>query len=301
MKILVTGANGLLGSNLCMMWFKNNEVYATGINKPNIPNCFNYKLDILNKQDLKLIENIKPDIVIHCAALTNLEFCEENENIVEKINFGGTKNIAETCKKIGCYLIHISTDALFNGKKGNYSEEDIPNPINIYGKTKLKAEEIVKKIGGNYIILRTNIYGWNLQNKFSLAEWMLDKLEKNEKLPGFEDVYFSPLLVNNLGKIILELISKKYIGILNVASSETCSKLDFAKKIAQVFELNENLIYPVNSDTIKFKAKRAKKMTLNVDKAKNILETPLLNVKEGLKEFKKLRKNGFVNKLKVNS
>ena len=301
MKILITGAKGLLGSNLALMYCKEYEIHATDKQKPNFEKCFNYELDITKKEDLKIIEEVKPDLVVHCAALVNLDFCEENKDLAKKINAEGTKNIAEACKKAGSYLIHISTDAVFDGEKGNYLEEDITNPLSVYAKTKLKAEENIKKVNEKFSILRTNIYGWNSQDKFSLAEWMLDKLEKNEKFPGFEDIYFSPLLVNNLGEVILEVYEKGYNGILNVVGSESCSKLDFAKKIARVFNLDKELIYPTNSDDVHFKAKRAKKITLNIDKAKNRLQTPLLNVEEGLKEFKKLRESGFVDELKKNN
>ncbi len=292
-KILITGAEGLLGSNLCRMYSKNNtekyEVYATSKTKPNFPHCQNYKLDILNKEDLKLIEKLKPDVIVHCAALVNLDYCELHPEEAKKVNAEGAKNLALAAKKAGSYLVHISTDAIFDGTKGNYKEEDLPNPISVYGKTKLLAEKEVSSSGAKYVSIRTNIYGWNKKEKLSLAEWMLNKLEKNEKLTAFKDVFFSPILVNNLGEAILELSAIKHQGILHVAGSESCSKLEFARKIAQVFDFNDNLITEISVDDLNLKAKRTKNMSLNVEKAKTILKTKLWNVKEGLKQFKELR------------
>jgi dTDP-4-dehydrorhamnose reductase len=298
MKILITGANGLLGSNLCTMYSMQNEVYATDIIKPDLPKCQNYKLDILDKKDLLLVEKIKPDLIVHCAALVNVDFCEEHPEDADKINHIGARNIAEVSKKAGSYLIHISTDSIFDGRSGNYKEDDKPNPINAYAKTKLEAENAVQKTGGNYAITRTNIYGWNRQNKESLAEWMLHKLERKEELPAVNDVYFSPILVNNLGEVILELYSLKYKGILHVCGSESCSKLDFAKRLCNVFKLDSKLIKPISKNSLNFKAKRPDNMSLNCSKAKGLLKTRLLNVEEGLKRFKELRENGFMEELR---
>ncbi len=298
MKILITGANGMLGSNLCTEYSKENEVYATGIVKPDLVGCFNYKMDILNEEDLKLIEEKKPDLIVHCAALVNVDYCEEHIDEAEKINSLGSRNIAEASKKVGSYLVHISTDAVFDGEVGNYKEEDKTNPLNEYAKTKLNAERNIQEVGGNYVIVRTNIYGWNRQDKKSLAEWMIDKLENNEKLPSFKDVYFSPILVNNLGEAILELYDLGYKGILNIAGSESCSKLEFAEKIADIFGFDKKLIKPISIDDLNLKAKRSKNMTLNLEKARNLLKTKLLGVKEGLEKFKELKEKGFLDELK---
>ncbi len=298
MKILITGTKGLLGSNLALMYTKNHEVYATSKEKPAFNFCLNYKLDITNEEDIKIISKLNPDIVIHCAALTNVDYCEKNFQLAEEINVDGTRKVADACKKIGCYLVHISTDAIFDGEKGNYIEEDAPNPINIYGKTKLQAENTIKNIGGKYCIIRTNIYGWNFQEKNSLAEWILEKLEKNEEILGFADIFFNPINTINLGAAILELCEKKYQGVLNLGGSESCSKFEFAKRIAEKFGLNIGLVNLSNSEVVNFAAKRSKNMTLDISKAQNILETKIENLSDGIAEFKKLRDNGFVKILK---
>lgn len=298
MKILITGANGLLGSNLCSIYSKNNEVIATSNTKPTFSNCFNYKLDITKPEELILIEKIKPYLIIHCAALVNVDYCEEHPEEAELVNTIGTKNIALAAKKSGSYLIHISTDAIFDGQKGDYSEIDKPNPINIYARTKLEAEKEVQSIGDNYALVRTNIYGWNRKkNQKSLAEWMLDKLESREKMPAFKDVLYSPILVNNLAEAILELYGMRFNGIINIAGSESCSKLAFAYRLSEVFGLDKKLILPASVDELKLKAKRSKNMSLNVEKAQKLLKTKLLSVKDGLKTFKELKEKGYLEEL----
>lgn len=293
MKILVTGANGLLGSNLCFMYRENFEVIATSRKKPNIKGCNNVKLDITVREDVKKAEKLNPDMIIHCAALTNVDYCEEHPEEAKEVHVTGSKNMAELARKTNSYLVHISTDAVFDGKKGNYSEKDTTKPMNIYGETKLEAEKEVLRIHKQSAVVRTTIYGWNKKDQFSIAEWMLDKLENDKELTGFKDIFFSPILVNNLGEAILELYELKYKGIINVAGSESCSKLEFAYKIAETFNLDKKKIVPIMSDNINFKAKRSKKATLNVEKAKRLLDTKLLNIKEGLERFKELRDNGY--------
>ena len=286
MKILILGARGLLGSNLSFMFSKNHDILAAGKNKPNFIFATNYTVDVTKEEDLKIIGREKPDLVINCVALTNVDFCEENFELSMETNALAAEKIAKACKDSNSYFIHISTDAVFDGEKGNYKETDETNPINVYGETKLEAEKLIGKIGGAYSIIRTNIYGWNHLNKFSLAEWMLDKLNNNEQLHAFYDIKTSPINVTNLGRAIINLFEKKYNGIIHIAGSEIASKFDFAKKVAKVFNFDETLIVKDSSESINFKAKRGKDLGLNVELAQSILDTDLFGVEEGLQEFK---------------
>jgi dTDP-4-dehydrorhamnose reductase len=292
-RVLITGGSGLLGSNLSTIFKEDFKVYFTfNKNSINLRDCEGVKLDLTNFEETKkLILKIKPKVIIHCAALTNVDYCEENPKEAELINSEATKNIGEISNEIKSKLIYLSTDSVFDGVKGDYSEEDKTNPLNVYGRTKLEGEEYVKDSCRDYLIVRTNIYGWNAISKYSLAEWMLDKLEKNEEFYGFKDISFTPISVNNLGRAILEACKKDIRGLYHIAGSEKCSKFEFANTIADVFNLNKNLIKSVNSDILDFKAKRAKNMSLNTEKIQRSLETKLLGVKEGLEEFKSLRKS----------
>ena len=298
-KILITGGSGLLGSNIAKLAVSEFDVHATyNKNKVRIKDVHFFQLDLTKKEQLVKIEQIRPDFIIHCAAITNVDYCEDHPNEAYNQNVLTSINIAEIAKKIRAYLIHISTDSVFDGEKGDYKEDDTPNPINIYGKTKLKAEQNVLSTHAHSCVVRTNIYGWNKRDKFSLAEWMLNKLTNNEELPALKDVYFSPILVNDLAEVLFKLQERKYAGIIHIAGSETCSKLDFAYMVAEVFDLDKSLIKPVSIHELGLKAPRGKNTSLNVSKAKKILKGHLASVKEGLEEMKRLREEGYVEELK---
>jgi dTDP-4-dehydrorhamnose reductase len=296
MRILITGAEGMLGSNLCVMYAKSHEVIATGRNRPIISGCDNRSLDITSTHDARLISELAPDLVVHCAALTNVDQCEREPELARQINALGAEIIAKEAKKAGAACIHISTDAVFDGEKGGYSEADEPHPIQAYGKSKLEAERLVAS--HDALIVRTCIYGWNRKAKQSLAEWMISTLEKGEKIQGWTDIRFSPILVNNLGDALLELHAKGQKRIIHVAGSEGCSKFEFACAVARVFGLDARLIRPTLSSHAKLQAPRAKDLTLNVTAASGMLSTRLLGIRAGLEKMCKLRDEGFLDELR---
>jgi dTDP-4-dehydrorhamnose reductase len=299
-RIFVTGGSGLLGSNIVKIALSNYDVYSNYMkNKVVLEGAKFYKIDLSIVEQVEIIDKIKPDLIIHCAALTSVDYCAENPDQAYKVNVLSTINLVKIAKKIKAYFVHISTDSVFDGIKGDYKEGDIKNPLNIYGKTKLEAEDKVLSEYDNACIIRTNIYGWNkLVDKCSLAEWMISKLNRNETLPGIRDVFFTPILVNDLGDIILELYYKKYRGVLHIGSRDKCSKLDFAYKLARIFELNEDLIQPISMDELTLKALRGKDMSLDVSKAKECLSMGLPSIEDGLRKMKMLRDNGYVKLLK---
>ena len=298
-KIFITGGSGLLGSNIAKLAASKFHVYsAYNKNKVSMRGVHFFQIDLAKKDNLNKIKEICPDFIIHCAALANVDYCEEYPDEAYKQNVLVSGYIAETAKEIGSRLIHISTDHVFNGEKGDYKESDPPNPINIYGKTKLESEQKVLSIYPGACVVRTNIFGWNKIARLSLAEWMIDKLTNNKELPGLKDIYFSSILVNNLAEILFKLQEKKYEGIIHITGSESCSKLDFARKIAEVFNLDKSLIKPVSIRDIGLKAPRGKNTSLNVSKAKRVLKECLPGIEENLKEMKSLLEEGYVKELK---
>ncbi len=296
-NLIITGVSGLLGSNLALEAIEREyKVVGFYLNHPiSLPGVTTKSVDISNKEVIEEIKAIQPDYIIHCASPTNLDYLEETPREAEKNIVEATQNIVDAARVVKAKLIHISTDAIFDGKKGDYKEDDLPNPINVYASAKLKAEKEVEKLE-NSIIIRTTIYGWNSQNKLSLAEWMLTKLRNNEELPSFYDIKFSPILVNDLSKLIFQLIEKEFTGTINLCARDPVTKLEFAQLIAKTFNLNQSLIKPTSSDTINFKAKRAKNMSLNTKKSQAILKLP--TVEQGLESFKRLEEVGYSKKLK---
>jgi len=289
----------LLGSNIVMAATSRFEVYASyNKNKVEMNGAVFLRADITDKSHLKRIEQFSPDLIIHCAALTSIDDCEDAPDRAYRQNALASRNIAELAARTGAYLIHISTDAVFDGTRGNYSEADKPNPVSVYGKTKLQAEREVLSIRPSSCVVRTNIYGWNKTDKFSLAEWMLNKLENNDELPAFKDIIFSPILVNDLIVRLFALYDKEFSGIIHLAGGEPCSKLDFANVLAEVFALDKSLIRPTTIDSLNLRAPRGRNISLDVSRAQALLNTPLPKVRDGLVEMKRLRDRGYVEALK---
>ncbi|GAI18632.1 unnamed protein product, partial [marine sediment metagenome] len=191
-RVLITGASGLLGANVALTASKKKdlEVYATYKSHPvRINKCRTFYLDITHKKEVEQsMLKINPDFVIHTAALANVDQCQQYKREAWVINVSGTENLVEAVEKINSRLVYISTDSVFDGRRGWYTEKDRPNPLNYYAKTKLAGEKIVEGRNGNHTIIRTNIYGWNITGKFSLAEWVIDGLKNRKTLTMFKDV-----------------------------------------------------------------------------------------------------------------
>lgn len=240
------------------------------------------------------ISDVKPDAIVNCAANTNVDFLEKNPKLAFSINSEGAANVAKISNQNNLRLIHISTDSVFDGKRGMYSEEDIPNPINVYSKSKAEGEKSVKENSANHVIVRTNFYGRDKNNRF-LFNWVLDSLRNKRQIVGFSDVFFTPLEISNLSKILCELLLNNYVGTLHLASDEMISKYDFAKKIARTFSLDENLIKNGSIDSMNFTAKRPKNTSLKNDKSKKLLKTPIISLDEWLNEIKHNHKENGIN------
>lgn len=240
-------------------------------------------LDITQIESIeKIIQKIKPKIVINCAARVDVDNLENNPDLAYSVNSYGPQNLAKILKKNKIKLIHISSDGIFDGVEGNYSEKDIPKPINIYGKSKLLGEELIQKNNHDFIIIRTNFYGNDKNEKF-VFNWILNNLKQKKQIIGFDDVIFSPLEVSNLSRIIIELSTSEFKGIINLASDLHLSKFDFACKIAEEFSLEKKFIKKGKIELNKFLAKRPKNTSLKNDLMKSIIKSPVLSLSQSLK------------------
>jgi len=299
--ILVTGASGLLGSNFVMEAQQIGEdiIAVSNLNHIYFSLIKIVQMDLKDKEKIdELFEALTPEWVVHCAALTNVDWCEQHPYETYEINTEASRNLARAADRVGSRFIYISTDSVFDGSRGNYSENDTPSPINIYAKSKLAGERAVQDESESSLIIRTDIYGWNACEKLSLAEWILKELESNRTINGFTDVIFTPILVNDLSEIIFESMKYKLSGIYNIAGVQACSKYDFARDIAEIFNLNDQLIEPISISDSSLRVPRPRNVTLNTKKICEKLDISMHDVKSGLKRFKALRDSGFVNKLK---
>ncbi len=236
----------------------------------------------------------KPDAVVHCAALVGINACEKDKKFAYKINVEGAKNIAESAHKINSRVIYISTDYVFDGSKGMYSEVDKPSPINYYGESKLEGEQFMNL--QRDAIIRTSIFGWNIvPQKKSFSSWIIEELENKKNINVFDDQFNSMILVNNLSQALSEIVEQGHNGILNVASSERISKHEFALKLAKIFNLDSSLINPIKNLGMAGFEKRPHDTSLDISKAKKILKTKLNNMEENIKMLKKLKEENYLN------
>lgn len=302
-RVLITGASGLLGSNLLLLrpdhWDCIALAHRHPIKNPP-PGIITTNADLLSHAIDEVIDQYLPlDSIIHTAALTNVDQCEREPRFASAFNTDLAKRIARYAHAHDIHLTHLSTDHIFDGKKGDYKEEDAPNPINHYAATKRAAEEAVLRVHAKKsAIIRTNFFGYNMQEKQDLAGWMRTKLAAEEPIRLFRDVYFSPLLVNHLVSAIVEIVENAYAGILHVASPDHCSKYDFGMMLVHTFNFDTKLIMPISVDESGLSVPRPKNMTLNTAAARIRLSTPLPTIAQSIAEYKTLAQQGYEEKLK---
>ena len=252
MRIGVTGASGMLGTALIDELTSNHQVFATsrskGYEKDGVQwDCF----DLTNVKKLnRWLVNTEPDLIVHCAAMVNVDECENNEESAMNLHVKTTKTIANYLNQDKKKLIYISTDSVFDGMKINpYKEPDQVRPLNIYAVTKLLGEESVLLME-NGLVLRTNIIGWNVFGKVSFAEWILKSLVESKPIALFEDVIFSPIHVSDLSLIISRIIDYKLSGLYHCASKDYLSKYDFGIEMAKIFDLPTTNINKISIDNV---------------------------------------------------
>lgn len=291
MKLLIIGGSGLLGSKVMKAVSKRFHTIGTYSSHPfEMENCEIVQLDITNKdRTLKLIKEHNPDCVILTSALTNVDRCETHPKEAWRINVEGPKNVSEACKENDVKLIYVSTDYVFDGEKRFYTEEDEPNPISVYGETKLAGEKAVQNTCDDYAIARVSVlYGWNtVTSKPNFVTWIIDKLKKGEEVKLFTDQYTSPTLADNAAQALLAIFKKDKKGLYHTSGKGCISRFKIGKKIAKIFELDENFIKPITSDKINLPAKRPPQSCLDVSKAEKELGIKLMTVDGGLSEMRR--------------
>jgi len=293
-KILITGSNGLLGQNLLELFLKDTEKYqvvgfSRGENRSGRTDFDYHEIDISNKQLLaEKTKQIRPDFIINTAAMTNVDACENDKESCYDLNVNVVKNLTTICAEIKAHLIHISTDFIFDGKKGNYTEEDIPNPLSYYGETKLLSEELLQKSSINFTILRTIlVYGLvNDMSRSNIVLWVKESLENNREITIVDDQFRTPTYVEDLALACKISIDKKATGIFNISSNQLLSIYEIAQEIATTFQLDRNLIKPISTNTLNQTASRPIKTGFDLTKTNKILEFYPKSFKEDLQRFK---------------
>lgn len=291
-RILIVGCNGLLGQALVNHYSKRNDVelHLASIEDNFIgDNQFTYsRVDISKRNEVKkLFLDFFPDVVINAAAYTDVDGCEINRELAWNINVNGVKYLVEGCRIVDAQLVHLSTDFIFDGLNGPYHEDDRPNPISYYGRTKLASENEIKIGAINYLIIRTNVlYGVQKGVKKDFVEWVVENLSQGKQINVVNDQWNNPTYVDDLVNGITLAIDKRKNGIYNIGGLEYLSRYDFAIKIAEIFNLDKNLINQTTTDKLNQKAKRPLRGGLIILKAQAELGYKPHKIEENLLDIK---------------
>lgn len=275
-SILITGANGLLGQKLVHQILKEGqfEVIPTGLGDSRLPSFLSaakwLSLDITDKEEVEAAFNkLRPDFVINTAAMTNVDVCEKEKQACEELNIRAVINLIEASKSVNSHLLHLSTDFIFDGESGPYTEEATPNPINHYGWTKMKAEEKIKASKIKWTIIRTVlVYGIaNDMSRSNIILWVKDSLEKGKTLQLVNDQFRTPTLAEDLAEGCLLAVKKQAEGIFNISGKDQLTPYDMAIATADFFKLDKSKIKESNSAIFTQEAKRPMKTGFIIHKA----------------------------------
>jgi dTDP-4-dehydrorhamnose reductase len=237
--------------------------------------------------------------LINCVALPDLDACEDNPDLARRLNTDLPVQLASACKSRGVTFAHISTDAVFDGEKdGFYTEEDKPNPLGIYARTKAESENAVLAENPNALVARVNFYGWSLSGKRSLAEFFYHNLTNNKSMSGFTDVRFCPMLVNHTARILIKMLQKNLSGMYHLVGPQAMSKYQFGIEIARRFGLKESHISPKSILSSSLTARRSHNLCLSTHKLSTALGESLPEFSTGLNEFYTQFEQGYPQKIR---
>lgn len=289
MKVVVTGASGRIGFGLvekfvnlgfdCYHTFLKNQIQIKGSRA--------HKMDLGERDDvLNVIRDVKPEIVVHSAALTNVDLCETDNELANRVNVQGTQNIVDACKDAGSRIVYVSTSFVFDGKLDLFKEDDEPGPVNYYGKSKLAGENIVKKSGLEFLILRTDQpYGW--KKDWQQGNQVVNTLRKFDKKDVFsepKDWYNNPTFLPNFVDAAVALV-EDFKGIYHLVGSDFLNRYEWSLKIADVFGKDKSLVKAVDSSQFNLPAKRPNANVSN-EKVQKETGVEFFGVEEGLKKMK---------------
>lgn len=287
MKILVTGASGLLGSRLVELAIMRGHEVCSIYHAHPVTRGSARGLDLADQNEVRrCLTEEGPEVVIHSATITDVDFCEKNPELAVGVNGSATGSLAMACSDARSHLVYISTDYVFDGKRGLYKESDEPKPINVYGQSKLAGEQRVLQSSADFCVARTSVlYGWGRGHRPNFATWLHENLSANRKVTVVTDQYASPTLNTNLARMLIEVAERRIHGILHLAGNTRISRYEFAVMLAKHFGFNENLLTPVKADATQWIAKRPFDSSLNVSKAQEMLSNKPATLDEALNEF----------------
>jgi dTDP-4-dehydrorhamnose reductase len=290
-RLLITGVSGLLGLNAALQWSERFELAGFWLAHPVVlPGVKTIRLDLEHHSTvLESVQSFGPDYILHTAGLTNVDRCELDPMLAQRLNVQVTENVATAAQKTGARLVHISTDHLFTGERAFCTETTEPSPINVYARTKLDAEQVVQRSCSDALIVRTNFIGWGSSVRTSFTDWILNSLERGTPLKMFTDVFITPILINDLLDCIVDLLQINVTGVLNVAGSDRVSKYDAGIRTAQYFGYSPERIQAISVEEFPFAAPRPRDMSLATHRATTLLGRRMPTLDSSLERLRQLR------------
>ncbi|HCL00477.1 MAG TPA: dTDP-4-dehydrorhamnose reductase [Candidatus Marinimicrobia bacterium] len=286
MTILITGANGMLGEECTKLLSDTYTVVASDIHASSLmPDSIIYKqLDITNESHVhEIINRFHPEVVVNCAAYTDVDGAEQDKESAWAVNVGGVQNIVEALKKTGGAIIHISTDYVFDGTAGPYGEDVKPNPVNYYGKTKLESEKVLLDSQIPWTIIRTNIlFGNTSHQQASFVRWVVEKLSRFENISIVNDQFGNPTWSYGLAMAIYKIIESGKHGLYHYAGKDYINRFEFGLKIAGIYGLDPTLIRKTTTRALNQPANRPFKSGLTCERIEYELAVTIYSVNEAL-------------------
>jgi dTDP-4-dehydrorhamnose reductase len=284
MKLLITGGSGLLGSKVAENALARGDEVFSGY-AHNMPQFGKpVRFDLLDGPSISdMVVRLAPEVVIHSAALTDVDRCEREKELAYKMNVEGTRAIATAAQKVGSFLIYVSTDYVFDGQRGMYGEDDRPNPVSYYGYSKLLGEQYCK----GCIVRTCVIYGSRpASGKVNFALWLLSSLKSGKEVSVVTDQFITPTLNTNLTAMVLEVADRRLCNVYNLAGATRISRYDYAMELAGKFDLDQSLILPSRMSDLQWAARRPIDSSLDTAKARRELVNKPLHLDDALRTLK---------------
>ncbi|MCB0282475.1 MAG: dTDP-4-dehydrorhamnose reductase [Calditrichae bacterium] len=290
-KIIVFGSNGLLGQSIVDRFCSDFEVIGASRNAANkslAKNIQYHQIDMTNRQEMdSLLQAEKPDIIINCAAYTDVDGAENDRELCWNTNVRAVENIIDAAGLFKPVIVQVSTDYVFDGEAGDYRESDPVNPKGTYARSKMAAENILTSSQFEYIIARTQVlYGYGNKVKLNFATWVISRLSQNKSIRVVSDQKGNPTYIDDLSESIFQLIEKHEFGLYHISGSEALTRFEFARRIARVFEFNSELIEKIHTEDLKQVAPRPMDSTFILDKLINHINWIPGDIDSGLQRLK---------------
>lgn len=285
-RLLITGASGLLGSNL--LFFLKNRYDILGLcykNSIKAAGAQVKRVNILNLNEIvRAFDAFSPDVVLHAAALADVDRCEDDPASARQVNVIGTENVVSAARRLSATLVYISTDQVYDGSANSCSETDVPHPLNVYAATKLEAENIALTCPHG-LVLRSNLFGWDVIAHRSLAEWVIAKLKQGQIVTGFQDAMFSALYTADIADLLVEFLGNNPRGVYNFGAHSALSKYDFLKLAARGAGFAEDSIHKGFIAETPLRVARAKNLSLDVTRLESLLGHSVPTIEESVGRF----------------